>query len=154
MPKLLTSRGDYGLLLMTYLARQPRREPQSLPEIAKALRLPQTFLEQIALDLRRAHLLAARRGKEGGYFLTRSPERISVIEVLETLEGPLQVVTCQGGKCSASSSCLTHGFWRVLQRYLHQTLRRITLTDLLTGSPHKLLPLAQGGRRLGRSRTG
>jgi len=148
MPKLLTSRGDYGLLLMVDLAKSFGKEPKSLSEIATFYHLPQSFLEQIALDLRRGHLLAARRGKAGGYFLNRRPEMISVIEVLEALEGPLQVVSCQGGGCPAFPNCLTQEFWQVFQRHLHRTLRGITLADLVANRPHELLSLTNGEKNL------
>lgn len=147
MPKFLTSRGDYGLLLMIFLSNYSRSEPKSISEIASFFNLPQPFLEQIALDLRRAHLVSARRGKDGGYFLSRSPNRISVIEVIEAAEGPLQIVTCQGGECVSSPKCMTHGFWLVLQKHLHKTLREITLADLAKQSPHKLLPLSVNNER-------
>ena len=143
MPKLLTSRGDYGLLLMTFLANQPRGEPQPISGIASFFGLSRSFLEQIALDLRRSHLIAARRGRDGGYFLTRDPEMIGIIEVIEALEGPLQIVACHADDCVSCSRCFTRGFWQVFQKYLHKTLREITVADLLNKSPHKLLPLAQ-----------
>jgi len=141
MPKLLTSRGDYGLLLMVFLAKNSRGGPISLSEVAFSSRLPQPFLEQIALDLRRAQLLAAKRGKHGGYLLTRRPEFISIVEVLEALEGPLQTVPCQDNKCVAPLGCLTRDFWAVFQRHLHKTLQRITLADLVAENPRKLLPI-------------
>ena len=139
MPHLLTSKGDYGILLMASLAKSQENTPRSLTEIAASCRLPLGFLEQIAFELRRSHLLSAKRGKAGGYFLTRRPETISLIEILEVLEGPLRTVPCQDTQCSASD-CMTRGFWEVLQRHLHKTLQRITLADLVHGNPHKLLP--------------
>lgn len=143
MPKLLTSRGDYGLLLMTFLANQPRGEPRPISEVASFFGLSRSFLEQIALDLRRSRLIAARRGRDGGYFLARDPEMIGIIEVIEVLEGPLQIVACHGDECTSCSRCFTRGFWQVFQKYLHKTLREITVADLLDKSPHKLLPLAR-----------
>ncbi|NIT04536.1 Rrf2 family transcriptional regulator [Candidatus Saccharibacteria bacterium] len=142
MPKLVTSRGDYGLLLMAFLSEKLVDGPQPISKAANYFHLPQPFLEQIALDLRRAHLLGSRRGKGGGYFLVRSPERISVIEVIEALEGPLHMVTCQLTDCVAAGECLTRDFWLILQRHLHKTLREVTLADLVTHAPHQLLPIA------------
>ena len=141
MPRLLTSRGDYGILLMATLAGDPEQRPHSLSEIASSCRLPQTFLEQIAFELRRSHLLVAQRGRNGGYSLTRRPEMISLVEILEALEGPVRAVPCQGSQC-ALAACPTRGFWEVLQRYLHKTLQKITLADLVSGSPHRLLPIS------------
>ena len=142
MPRLLTSRGDYGILLMASLATGPDSSPRSISEIAASCHLPQAFLEQIAFDLRKSQLLASQRGRHGGYSLTRKPEMISLVEILEVLEGPIRAVPCQDSQCSISG-CLTRGFWEVLQRHLHKTLQRITLADLVSGNPHKLLPLTQ-----------
>ncbi|OGC38483.1 hypothetical protein A2V54_01610 [candidate division WWE3 bacterium RBG_19FT_COMBO_53_11] len=125
---------------MASLAKDPDKRPHSISEIASSCRLPQTFLEQIAFDLRKSQLLTAQRGRNGGYLLTRSPEMISLVEILEVLEGPLKTVPCQDSQCSLSD-CATRGFWEVLQRYLHKTLQRITLADLVSENPRKLLPL-------------
>ncbi|MEX0806262.1 MAG: Rrf2 family transcriptional regulator [Patescibacteria group bacterium] len=141
MPKLLTSRGDYGILLMASLAKDPDNRPRSLAEIASSCRLPQTFLEQIAFELRKAQLLGAQRGRNGGYRLSRRPEMISLVEILEVLEGPIRTVPCQDSQCTLIA-CPTRGFWEVLQRHLHKTLQRITLADLVSGNPHQLLPIA------------
>ncbi|HJZ04467.1 MAG: Transcriptional regulator superfamily [candidate division WWE3 bacterium CSP1-7] len=140
MPRLLTSRGDYGILLMASLAKDLDKKPHSLSEIAASCRLPLTFLEQIAFDLKKSQLLTAQRGRHGGYLLTRRPEMISLVEILEVLEGPLQTVPCQDSQCSLSD-CATRGFWEVLQRHLHKTLQRVTLADLISGNPHKLIPV-------------
>ena len=140
MPRLLTSRGDYGILLMASLAKDPDKRPHSLSEISASCHLPLTCLEQIAFDLRKSQLLSAQRGRNGGYLLTRRPEMISLVEILEVLEGPLKTVPCQDSQCSLSN-CSTRGFWEVLQRYLHKTLQRITLADLVSKNPRKLLPL-------------
>lgn len=143
MPHLLTSKGDYGIILMASLAKYQDKYPHSLTEIAASSRLPRDFLAQIAFELRHANLLSAKRGKAGGYYLTRRPEMISLIEILEALEGPLRTAPCQETQCSASD-CLTRGFWQVLQQHLHKTLRRITLADLVAENPHRLLPIADG----------
>jgi len=143
MAKFLTSRSDYGLLLVTFLADQPREESFSIAEVSSHFNLPQAFLEQIARDLKRAHILISRRGRDGGYRLVRNPERVSVVEVIEALEGPLQAVSCQTDDCPAVAACFTRSFWLVFQKHLHRTLREVTVADLLAKSPHKLLPLTR-----------
>ena len=139
MPKLLTSRGDYGLLVIVDLAKNLGENPRPVSDIARLYRLSPSFLEQIALGLRKAGLITSLRGKNGGYILARRPESISVVEVLEALEGPLQLVSCQGGQCPVESSCLTQDFLMVFQRHVHRSLREISVADLLAKSPHQLL---------------
>lgn len=126
---------------MAFLAKYSSNEPISLSAVAVSSHLPQPFLEQIALDLRAAQLLTARRGKNGGYLLTRRPESISIVEVLEALEGPLQTVPCQDNRCVAPFGCLTRDFWTAFQRHLHKTLQKITLADLIAENPYRLLPI-------------
>ncbi len=130
---------------MASLAKDPDKRSHSIAEIAASYHLPQAFLEQIAFDLRRSRLLIAQRGRNGGYRLARSPEMISLVEILEVLEGPIQTVPCQDSQCTLSD-CATRGFWEVLQRNLHKTLQRITLADLVVGSPHRLLSITDGPR--------
>ena len=144
MPRLLTSRGDYGLLLVVDLAKSWGENPRSISEIAHFYHLPVSFLEQIALGLKKAQLLLATRGKNGGYVLARHPRLISVVEVLEALEGPLQLVSCQGTTCPVEGSCLTQDFWQVLQRHLHRSLREVSVLDLLEKSPHQVFAANYG----------
>lgn len=133
MAKLLGSRGTYGLLVMTELARNYGQNPVSLSKIASSFNLPLSYLEQLMINLRKAQLVAAKRGKEGGYFLARQPDLISITEILEALEGPIQMVSCQSNEgCSLSTSCGMCSFWLNFQRRVHRSLREKTLSDLLS----------------------
>ena len=133
MAKLLGSRGTYGLLIMTELARNYGQNPVPLSKIASSSNLPLSYLEQLMIGLRKAQLVAAKRGKEGGYLLARQPDLISITEILEALEGPIQMVACQSsGGCPLSTSCDMCSFWLDFQRKVHRSLREKTLSDLLT----------------------
>jgi len=143
MSRLLGTRGIYGLLIMTELAKRYGQTPTSLVKIATSLKLPHSYLEQLVIGLRRAHLVVAQRGKEGGYLLTRRPDLISITEILEALEGPIQIASCQSpGRCSLSSSCGMCSFWLDFQRKVHRSLREKTLSDLLSKNYSKALTQA------------
>lgn len=132
MAKLLGSRGTYGLLVMRELARRYGRTPVSLSKIADSLNLPLSYLEQLMMDLKKVFLISAKRGKEGGYQLSRRPDLISLTEILEALEGPIQMVGCQDNQdCALTDSCGMCSFWLDFQRKIHRSLREKTLADLI-----------------------
>lgn len=85
----LTSRSEYGLLALVYLARQPDEKYVSVDEIATAQAIPPKFLEQILLILKRAQYLNSLKGQKGGYRLAKLPETISVADIIRALDGPL-----------------------------------------------------------------
>jgi Rrf2 family protein len=87
---------NYGLTLMTFLAKNFGQGPIALKEIALKKELPFKFLEQIALSLRDSGLVEAKEGRGGGYFLKKKPKDIPIAEIVEVLEGPIQVGQCSG----------------------------------------------------------
>lgn len=87
------SKGYYGLLALTDLAQNCKgRQLAQVKEIARRQRIPEEYLGQIMVLLKRANLVHGERGPGGGYRLARPAENISVTEVLKTLEGPLMGV--------------------------------------------------------------
>ncbi len=131
MAQLLSSRSNYGLMVLMELAKNCERRQLSLHSIASSQGLSLSYLEQIMPALRRARLVEAERGRGGGYRLARRPESISVVELLEVLEGPVQAIGCQGTGCPAGNLCSTCSFWLAVQRRLHRMLREVTIADLV-----------------------
>lgn len=92
---MLTKRSKYGLKAVLYLAaQQPGRGPVLVSELAESQRIPKKFLEAILLDLKRFGLLQSKKGKGGGYFLSRPPDQITVGQVVRALGGPLALIPC------------------------------------------------------------
>lgn len=124
----------YGLRAMGEFARQFGKGPIALSEIAKAQGISQTYLEQIAIDLRRAGLLESKRGAQGGYFLSRAPQDIVAGEVIRALEGSILPVECLGehktAECSYAKDCTARGLWEVIRDRLVETLDSISLADM------------------------
>ena len=85
----LTSRSEYALLALIYLARHSSEEFISVDSIAQAQGIPPKFLEQILLALKRAHFLRSIKGQHGGYQLAKSPKQISLAEVIRLFDGAL-----------------------------------------------------------------
>ena len=85
----LTARSEYALLALVYLARHPMNEYISIDTIAKAQGIPPKFLEQLMLALKRAHFLRSTKGQHGGYALAKTPDQISLAEVIRLFDGAL-----------------------------------------------------------------
>ena len=124
----------YGLRAMSEFARQFGQGPLSLSEVAKAQGISRAYLEQIAIDLRRAGLLHSRRGAQGGYFLARAPEETTAGDVIRALEGSILPVQCvedqKCNPCAREDGCSTRGIWEEVRDRLVETLDSITLADL------------------------
>ena len=85
----LTSKCEYGLLALLYMARQDQRRPVTVAEIAEAQGIPRKFLEQILLALKLAGYLRSSKGPAGGFRLAVSPARVSLAKVIRALDGAL-----------------------------------------------------------------
>lgn len=124
----------YGLRAMTEFARFFGRGPLSLTEVARSQGISQAYLEQIAIELRRAGLLHSRRGSQGGYFLTRPPQVITAGDVIRALEGSILPVECVAEQrctpCSQEEACTARSVWEKVSDRLVETLDGITLADL------------------------
>jgi Rrf2 family cysteine metabolism transcriptional repressor len=123
----------YGLRAMSELARHFGQGPVSLADVARTQGISQAYLEQIAIDLRRAGLLHSRRGSQGGYFLTRAPQAITAGQVIRALEGSILPIECEDRRCTPCSNqdeCSTRNIWEQVRDRLVETLDSITLADL------------------------
>ena len=86
---MITQRARYALKALICLARAGRGESIRTRDIAEQESIPQAFLEQIMLDLKRARLVNSKRGREGGYVLTTDPQSISLANILRMVDGPV-----------------------------------------------------------------
>jgi Rrf2 family cysteine metabolism transcriptional repressor len=124
----------YGLRAMSELARHFGQGPVSLADVARTQGISQAYLEQIAIDLRRAGLLHSRRGAQGGYFLARAPQAITASEVIRAVEGSILPIECVDDQrctpCPREDGCSTRSIWEQVRDRLVETLNSITLADL------------------------
>jgi len=91
---MLSKKAKYALQACLSLADEPFGQPILIADLAERDGIPKKFLEIILLDLRNAGILASRKGKGGGYFLARSPESITVGQIVRLLDGTLAPVPC------------------------------------------------------------
>lgn len=125
----LTKKADYGLELMIVLAKNYRQGPLSLRQIAKKKKLPFKYLEQVVIPLRESGLIEAKEGKGGGYFLKKSPKKVSVAKVVEVLEGPVELGACFG--CPKATICGQKDIWTEVGDKVRETIEGKTLADLI-----------------------
>ena len=117
---------------MVALALEYGQGPVLLKDIAERQHLPTTYLEQLMVPLRKSKIVTATRGINGGYVLTRPPEEIPLAEVIQVLEGPLELVDC-----AAVANCKWHHRTCALKTVLNEAAElliayfsRISLADL------------------------
>ena len=91
---MLSKRAKYGLRALVHLAQHQGEGPIQIGNIAETLNIPRKFLEAILLDLRNEGILQSRKGRDGGYFMERSPDTIPLGRILRLIDGPLASVPC------------------------------------------------------------
>lgn len=123
---------DYGLLIMTELAKNPH-ELTPISVIAKQMDVSSSYLSQIAANLVQAGLIKSREGSQGGYSLTKVPSRISVLEIIEALDGYIES-SCtldKGDGCPHAAGCHVRGAWEEILPDLKIVLKKRSLSSLL-----------------------
>ncbi len=130
----ISERLHAGLILLSELAASPDRL-HSLREIAERMQISEGYLEEVAALLRRATLIEGKRGSAGGYRLARPIDGITLLDVVNAIEGPVALVPCQGmhaQACRVSERCRTKRLWSSVQGHLLESLRQKSLRDVLT----------------------
>jgi FeS assembly SUF system regulator len=127
---------DYGVGLMTCLARRDSRDPITARDLAAESGLPLPTVSKLLKTLAGADLLNSTRGAAGGYALARRPAEITLIDMFEALEGPMALTECantEGCGCEIEATCGLKTNWNWINQQLLRTLRGITLQNM-TGS--------------------
>ena len=134
---------EYGTRAMVFLASLPEGMTTTFREIAGRMDIPQQYLAKILKVLVRAKLVRSTRGAHGGYDLARPPSRITFLDVIEALEGPVHVNVCTGPEhdgCRFTGACSMYSVWnqgqeRMLEVYRGHTLDRLAMRSLTHQSP-------------------
>ena len=129
----ITRQADYALRAMIYLAQMEPNRRASTSQIAGDQRIPPSFLAKIISQLSIAGLIHTSRGARGGVSLARSPEEISVLEVVEAIDGPIALNECTDNpdNCPFGPSCLLRPLWCDTQAELVNRLRSTTFAQIL-----------------------
>ena len=128
----LSTKARYGLKVMCYLAKEEGKGPISLSSIAQEVEASDKYVEQILLALRKAELVKAARGANGGYFV-EGADKISVGAILRTLEEDLVIVDClsDSNNCPNKCNCQTHVVWDKLYQEINGFLDKMSLTSII-----------------------
>ena len=134
----LTNAADYAILAMIHMACLPDDSVALRSEIALAYGIPSSFMAKILRSLVRARLLRSTRGVHGGFSLARPATEITLLDVVEAIEGPLALTDCTGepSGCSWSTDCPAHPVWLSVQGKIAEVLRANTLEHLVS-SPRR-----------------
>ncbi len=128
----LTRKGDYAIRGIVYLAGQPLDKISLLSDIAAAVQVPQTFLAKIFQQFSKSGIVKSYRGTGGGFMLARPPEQITLLEVVEAVEGPITPNRCviAAGECERDSICTVHPVWARVKQQTRSLLAEVSLKDL------------------------
>ena len=128
----LTNLADYAVVVMTAAARS-RDARLSAACVSLATGIPAPTVAKLMGTLKRAGLLASSRGVAGGFRLSRAMESISVADIVEAVDGPIALTSCQHGQvstCALEGSCAVRPHWGPINHAVRAALAAVTLADL------------------------
>ncbi|MBI5055198.1 MAG: Rrf2 family transcriptional regulator [Nitrospirae bacterium] len=127
----ITRKADYAVRCVLFLSRHIDRV-SSVDEISGEMSVPKTFLAKILQRLMKTGIVNSTRGVKGGFQLARGPEEISLLDVVEAIDGPVAMNVCAVDKkmCGFSSSCSVHPVWIELRKDIKNRLKSWTFAKL------------------------
>ncbi len=135
---MLSKKTKYALKAVLYLARRYDHGPVLISDLSREERIPKKFLELILLTLKNNGILQSRKGKGGGYYLGKSPDEISMGQVIRILEGPISLVPCISEtayapcqECLDERTCSIRLVMKDLRDATAKILDGTTLADML-----------------------
>jgi Rrf2 family transcriptional regulator, iron-sulfur cluster assembly transcription factor len=129
----ITRAGEYGVLGLMNLARRSPGRMAMIDEVSRTERIPKSFLAKIFQSLVKAGLVRSIRGAGGGFALAKDPAQVSVLEIIEAIEGKIVFQRCQQLKpdCDHAGGCALCGLFEQAQDGMKDALLRTTLVDLI-----------------------
>ena len=132
---MVSQKCQYAIRAVFELARRHGEGPIKISEIADVQDIPQRFLEVILNQLRRTGFVQSRRGAEGGYFLARQPDTITVGEIVQFIDGPHVPVACMTDKnyseCALRGNCVFIGMWKRAEKAVSDVYDGTSFQDLI-----------------------
>jgi Rrf2 family protein len=129
----LTRAADYAVRVILHLANQPAGTVVSKAVLAKATEAPESFLSKILQTLARAGLIQARRGVVGGFLLLPRGAQASLLDVVESVDGPIALNVCvtSDTSCDRHAECPAHQVWLQAQAAMLSVLREAKIADMV-----------------------
>ncbi|MGN1359196.1 MAG: RrF2 family transcriptional regulator [Kiritimatiellia bacterium] len=135
----ISTMGRYALRTLIEIVSRPGTGPVSLKSIAEAQRLSANYLWHIVTPMKRKRILKIARGVSGGCLLARPPEEITLLDIVEAVEGPVSLVACvrNSKRCRYAPECIANEVWGEVNEALRGAMARLTLADIVTKSKVK-----------------
>ena len=131
----LTTKGKYAVTAALDLAMQQRNIESftKISDVAQRQSIPASYLEQIFSNLRKAGILRAVRGPNGGFKLARPSNEIMIGEIINAVERNMDATQCSGeGVCNSGTKCIAHNFWIDFNDNVNQFLMTRSLDDVIS----------------------
>lgn len=128
----ITRQTDYAIRALIHLAGLPQNSRVSTSTISEAEKIPLPFLTKVISHLVKAGLVVTNRGMGGGVSMARPPDEITLLDIIEAVEGPVLLNRCllREGVCELEPQCGAHAAWEAIQSHLIADLRSVTLSQL------------------------
>ncbi len=141
----ISRRLDYGLQLMIALSQEVENRAQATAVLAERLQIPLPFLHQIGRSLIQGRLIKATPGPHGGLRLNLPANEITLLQIVETLEGPICISPClDGDPCLRQENCMSSPVWSELQTRLVDYLSSVRLSELAAQPEGVSVPVMSG----------
>ena len=130
----LSTKGRYGLrILMDLALNESNDRPRMIHDIATAQKISEKYISRLVIALRKAKMVKSIRGAKGGFKLAIPPSELTVLAIVEAMEGPLAIVDCLGShsSCKFSGTCAPQVLWQHLNEEIREAMRKVTLQDVL-----------------------
>lgn len=129
MSVIFSKKCEYALQAILYLASREKDENISARDISKELGIPKEFISKILQSLVHVKIVGSKKGKDGGFYLAKSPSKIRLIDIVEAIDGNEIFTTCVLGfpNCSSSSPCPVHVKWNKLRNMAYDMLSSETI---------------------------
>ncbi|MFZ5998150.1 MAG: RrF2 family transcriptional regulator [Nitrospirota bacterium] len=127
----ITREADYAIRCVFYLSSRPN-DVTMIDEIAREMSIPKSFLAKILQKLAKAGIVNSFRGVKGGFQLARAPKDITLLDVVEAIEGPVGMNICvlDKGQCDLSSTCCIHPVWVEIRKDFRKLLGKRDFASL------------------------
>jgi Rrf2 family protein len=140
---ILSKKTRYAIVALTRLAREFGKGPIQIRDIAEGEKIPQRFLENILLELRKLGILGSKLGKDGGYYLLKKPEEVKLAEIVRHFEGTIALMYCVSEKayrpcefCKDEATCQIRKVFKEVRDTTYEILSRTSLEVLIQDHHH------------------
>ncbi len=127
----LSTKIRYGLRAILQISLQGEKAPVMARSIAEEQEVSEPYIDQLLIPLRTSGLIRSFRGRRGGYQLAVDPAKLTILDIVEALDGKLSIIDCLNEKeCSRKTICATRIVWEKVDRALRESLSSMTLQEL------------------------